>query len=367
MTTSSLDDESLGALFRRAEAERAAIESSSPTSSADHGKRVAGAVTLYERVQSGITSLSLFSRNEAIDDVSTTSLPFLSVEWRLAELEAARWEKDEDGVDGRRAALGRARERYGRFLDLVDAYGLVVGPYEPLLERFRSRLPEEFSVVDEVGGGGGLAARRDAKIASFRAEKELRRRRDEAFRSVGAGVDDDEGEAVGEAGDDELLRGFYLAELAFGIHSAFNGVDAIDRELRLLSLAASAPPTTTKARGQDQEDDASRLDQPLLSTAARPLLSRGGKPLQPFTLVGSRADRARAVFRPGHNLPSMSVDEYLAEERRRGGILDGGGGGRAGGGKRPVGGDEDETYKARAWDDFKDDNPRGSGNTLNMG
>ncbi|RDA88039.1 hypothetical protein CP532_5271 [Ophiocordyceps camponoti-leonardi (nom. inval.)] len=276
MTTSSIDDESLSALFRRAEAERAAIESSSPTS-ADYGTRVAEAMTLYERVQSGITSLSLFSRNEGIDDVSTSSLPLLSVEWRLAELEVARWE----GVD-RKDALRRARERYGLFLDLVDAYGLVVPPYHSLLERFRSR-PGEFSVVDEGFGGRGLAAKRDAKIAAFKAEKEL----------------------------------------------------------------------------------------------PGPLLSRTGKPLQPFTLVNSRADRSRAVFRPGHNLPTMSVDEYLAEERRRGGILDGGGGGGAddGGGKRGGGGGPDDdrgdedvaTYKARAWDDFKDDNPRGSGNTLNMG
>jgi hypothetical protein len=26
-----------------------------------------------------------------------------------------------------------------------------------------------------------------------------------------------------------------------------------------------------------------------------------------------------------------------------------------------------ETYKAREWDDFKDENPRGAGNTMNMG
>ncbi|RDA91672.1 hypothetical protein CP533_0060 [Ophiocordyceps camponoti-saundersi (nom. inval.)] len=348
MTTSSIDDESLSALFRRAEAEREAIESSSPTS-ADYGKRVSAAVTLYERVQSAITSLSVFSRNETIDDVPTTSLPLLSVEWRLAELETARWE----GID-RRLALRRARECYARFLDLVDAYGIVVSPYDALLDRFRS-LPDGFSVVGAVAG----ADRRDAKIRAFKAERELRVRRDEASRRVRECEEED---------GDEGLRGFYLAELEVGIHSSFNGVDAINRELQLLS---HAPPTTTTS--EEQDDDSTRLDQPLANSG--PLLSRTGKPLQPFTLVNSRADRSRAVFRQGHNLPTMSVDEYLAEERKRGGILDSDAGADAGqrrkgglGGGGDDGVDEDAaTYKARAWDDFKDDNPRGSGNTLNMG
>ncbi|PHH71705.1 hypothetical protein CDD83_5121 [Cordyceps sp. RAO-2017] len=67
-------------------------------------------------------------------------------------------------------------------------------------------------------------------------------------------------------------------------------------------------------------------------------------------------------------MPTMSIDEYLDEERRRGNILQGG----AEPARPPP--DEDdmaavdrETYKARDWDDFKDENPRGSGNTLNMG
>jgi hypothetical protein len=66
----------------------------------------------------------------------------------------------------------------------------------------------------------------------------------------------------------------------------------------------------------------------------------------------------------------MSIDEYLEEEKRRGGIIEGGG---EQSGIRPEP-DEDnlaladeETMKARAWDEFTEDNPKGSGNTLNRG
>lgn len=76
------------------------------------------------------------------------------------------------------------------------------------------------------------------------------------------------------------------------------------------------------------------------------------------------------VFRPDHNLPTMTIDEYLEEEKRRGGIIDGGGE-QSGVPAEP---DEDdlqradaETMKAREWDEFKEENPKGSGNTLNRG
>lgn len=66
----------------------------------------------------------------------------------------------------------------------------------------------------------------------------------------------------------------------------------------------------------------------------------------------------------------MTIDEYLEEEKRRGGIIEGGG---EQSGIRPEPDEDDldkadeETMKARAWDEFKEDNPKGSGNTLNRG
>ena len=103
---------------------------------------------------------------------------------------------------------------------------------------------------------------------------------------------------------------------------------------------------------------------------AGPILSKDGKPLKPFTLLDSRQRLRDGVFRPDHSLPTMTIDEYLAEEKRRGGMVEGGG--EASG--RPMEVDEDdfavadvETLKAREWDEFTESNPKGSGNTLNRG
>lgn len=100
------------------------------------------------------------------------------------------------------------------------------------------------------------------------------------------------------------------------------------------------------------------------------MLSKDGKPLRPFVLLDKRQQLKDGVFRPSHSLPTMTIDEYLEEERRRGGIIEGGG--EASGIIPQV--DEDdyeiadkETMKAREWDEYTEANPKGWGNTLNKG
>ena len=145
------------------------------------------------------------------------------------------------------------------------------------------------------------------------------------------------------------------------------------------------PPTPPAGPGDEERDYRQRLGQATdpysdrldssISSSMRngkggPLLSKEGKPLKPFTLLDSRQRLRDGVFRPDHSLPTMTIDEYLAEEKRRGGMIDGGG--EVSG--RPAEPNEDdfdkadmETMKAREWDDFTESNAKGSGNTLNRG
>lgn len=262
------------------------------------------------------------------------------------------------GPDKRVEVVQASREAYERFLALVDGYGLVEGPYKKLLERYRED-GEGFAVV----AARDPAGRRDAKIAAFRAEKLLRERLETLRRNP----------RYLEHGDEEVVRDLHLANVALAVHKAFHALDSVNRELEILALAPRPlDPSTTNAPPPPSADDSSRLDQPLrrlasLTNPGGPILSNKGKPLQPFTLLGSRADLAKGVFRPGHNLPTMTIDEYLEEEKRRGNILQGGV-------EEKTVVDEDdmeavdrETYKARQWDDFTDENRRGAGNSLNRG
>lgn len=152
----------------------------------------------------------------------------------------------------------------------------------------------------------------------------------------------------------------------------------INQEIAILSQIQNEP-----ARPPDRvQDDRSpgRSDQysekldgpttlPGLGRKGGPLLDSKGKPIQPFTILDKRSQMQSGVFRPGHNLPTMTIDEYLDEERKRGGIIDGGGNSAP----QPAP-DEDDieqvdaaTMKARDWDEFVEANPKGAGNTLNRG
>lgn len=178
--------------------------------------------------------------------------------------------------------------------------------------------------------------------------------------------------------DEETIRSLHLAEIALSINRAFSSLDMITQELEVLSLTRQQPvrqePPPDERIPVRSEGYSERLDGPAtlagLGRRGGPLLSPSGKPLQPFTLTDKRTQLQQGVFRPSHNLPTMSIDEYLEEERRRGGIVDGGGNANA---SQPEP-DEDNmeqvdaaTIKAREWDEFVEANPKGAGNTLNRG
>lgn len=376
------DPTSLKAEFARAEEHRLQLEQNYNASSESYTDTLDAAIHGYETCLALVSRLALFSPNESVDDLSTTDLPYLLVDYRLAELiQKTSLASPHD----RLRTLSHARDAYERFLHLLDSYELLGEKHAGLLAQY-TEAPTTFSTTSTADP----SARRDSKIANFKAEKELRgkleflRRRQSSYADL-----DGDGTANG-GGDEETVRAVYLAELEYCTHMTFQGLEGLNREAEVLLQAPEPllPSTTSVAEDErrrreeqgDEPDQSGRVEaripmMRLQSAVGGPLLSKKGKPLQPFTLLGSSGDRTRqeiasGVFRPGHNLPTMTIDEYLAEERRRGGIIEGGG---EASGQRPEP-DEDDMDKAdaeimrmREWDDFAEANPRGSGNTLNRG
>jgi hypothetical protein len=374
------ESRTLKSSFAVAEEKRLALEGMYEATSVGYREELEAAIDAYVDCLEQISRLSLFSDNETLEDISTSDMPYLLVNYHLAELIQ---KTPTPTPHDRRRVLNTTREVYERLLHLLDGYGLLDGSQIKLLEQY-SEDPTKFSTIST---GADAAARRNAKIANFKMEKELRQKLDFLQKRPEYANFDGSGGGLGE-GDEEAVRAVHLAHIAYCVHMTFQGLESLNRELEVLSQApepllpaggavsaegSAAEEDDRRRRAAAVTTDDERVSPPLMrlrSAMDGPLLSRTGKPLQPFTMLGNRQEMARGVFRPGHNLPTMTIDEYLAEERRRGGIIEGGG---EASGRVPEP-DEDniekadaETMKAREWDEFKEANPRGSGNTLNRG
>ena len=131
--------------------------------------------------------------------------------------------------------------------------------------------------------------------------------------------------------DDETTRELSILLLRLLFTQAHTSLLTLSQELQLLRSLPSDPTPASDLASAPPRDDTWRLDQPRGGPDGRgPLMDPQGKPLRPFTILPSRqmVDRTRLqqeVFRPDHRLPTMTIDEYLAEEERRGNIITGGG------------------------------------------
>ncbi|KAL3472100.1 TAP42-like protein [Aspergillus californicus] len=349
----------LSALFTEAKREKTALESRPDSNTEAYRSDVNATIAKLEECQRLASALSMFSSNELLEDISTNDLPYLTVDYHIAELLQRSYSSD------REATLQRVLRQYERYLARLEDYRILNDKDRKLYERYAAN-PESFSLT----ATNDAATRRDVKITRFREEKELKQRLEylsENHQQLQS--------------DDDDVRQLYTAEINLYSHQTFQSLDLLTQELSMLSMIRRMPPKPEDSQGDDArrrnqsngENYSERLD-PSLAQLLRggklgPILSKEGKPMQPFTLLDRRTQLQNGVFRPSHNLPTMTIDEYIAEEHKRGGVVKGG---EESGLKPEV--DEDdldqadaETLKARAWDEYKEANPKGSGNTLNRG
>ncbi|KAI9801797.1 MAG: hypothetical protein M1825_003170 [Sarcosagium campestre] len=364
--------------FREAEEKRTALENFPETSSATYQDSLKATLAAYNDCRKLAIDLALFSRNESVEDIATADLPYLLIDFHLAELTLR------NNISDRKSVLHVARGHHEAYLNRLDSYDVLSSGEKKMHEKYLD-LPDSFSTSSTTDA----AARRESKIARFKDERVLKQKL-EYLRQNPRVLQD----------DDSSQRDLYLTDIKLCTHQSFATLESIAQELEILGMAppgqppGSGPPERDiRERNGDRSNTYSdRLDPPisqLLSNGnAGPILSKDGRPLKPFTLLDSRDRLRQGVFKSGHNLPTMTIDEYLEEEKRRGGIIEGGG---EQSGLKPEP-DEDnllkadeETMKAREWDEFTEANPkyvnfgssmvkqrtltchRGSGNTMNRG
>ena len=173
-------EQSIKSLFSSAERQRKDIEASWDSNTATYQQNLAAAISTYEDCLKLADRLSLFSPNETLEDLTSGDLQcvstanprysanqerYLIINYRLADLILRLSSKD------RKSTLQKAREAYEGYLTLLDHYEILSTADKKLYNEY-TEAPASFSTILTKDPN----ARRDAKIANFRQEKELKKK-----------------------------------------------------------------------------------------------------------------------------------------------------------------------------------------------
>ncbi|QRV99748.1 Type 2A phosphatase-associated protein 42 [Ceratobasidium sp. AG-Ba] len=385
---------SLSARYYRALSAASSLSSHSALSP-EHRQISDSALADLRLVAAAISDLQLFGKNETLEDVSTRQIVYLTVPYATAELLQALPSTE---PHLRKDILTQAELEMQKFIIGVIDYEIVDAETAKSIKRSAEL-------------GNNPAQRREAKIQQYKMEKQLKSQIQAIrSRSLSNGIEEPANNydairallapASNHAGsvntededddmDDETLRELSILLIRLLLTQANASLLQISQEIELLR---TMPPTTVSAQNPEQtqsNDDTWRLDQVSRGgpDGRGPLMDTKGRPLRPFTImpasqVVERTRLQQEVFRPDHRLPTMTIDEYLAEEERRGNIISGGGKASA---EAPtlseqlemhaeldgtVFGEEKSEEKRRKdeeWAVYTDSNPKGLGNTMNRG
>ncbi|CAG8611000.1 13230_t:CDS:2 [Funneliformis mosseae] len=275
--------------------------------------------------------------------IETTSLassdPFLLVEAYLGDLTTKLADGD------RMQILNKSKKHFEQFLRNIELH-------EILKEEDRKLIEEQSN-----GTTKNAAKKREEKIARYKREKETKMKLETLQQRL---------PSIGDNDKDEFSRKYILILIDLFIHKSMEQLFSIKQEFELLDqmrkIQEQSGPSSFVGLANDNKVNISK-------GSSGPLLTKDGKPLRPFVITNQREAIREQVFRPGWRLPTMTIDEYLEQEAARGNIISGGG--QTPKNKEIDDNDEhaidEETLKAREWDEFKDANPRGWGNRMRKG
>ncbi|KAE8077700.1 hypothetical protein FH972_016237 [Carpinus fangiana] len=395
MVEGNMEDLSLPALFEQARK----MHSIATVSGADQELVKKGCEALG-KCEDMVSKLGLFSANETKDDISTTNLKYVLVIFYLAEL------TEKVAQDDRIQVLKASQAKLKEFISFCEAMELV---------------PEEELETSTQGGPNSFADQRARKIARFRREraaevklldlKERKERRGRSSRAATLSTPVEAGEEDMLDDDGEEEREAWLTTISLAICKAFGLLEMLKKEEDMLSAIKEKISKEGEEFSRDVLDDRTKRAEAWHRDAA--VRARYTKPAQPITcatfaqdvlegraevshahdhkhkplifgptslvggsLTSERQRMAAQVFQPGHRLPTMSIEEAgLTEmeimnnwQERNAKLMEEANSAWYKDDRKPRPGSEDDEdddaaqEKARAWDDWKDENPRGAGN-----
>lgn len=346
--------------------------------------------SLLRRCEELVDKLALFSANEDKEDISTGDLKYLLVPFYLAELTEKLPREDRlqmmNDVKGPLLEFLRSGERLGFLSDT----------------EFRT-VSQEVALDPEARRAEKIARFKrqratEAKILELYERKERRRRSMQAAARASSG---EHGEDDLQDVDEEEQREAWMMQISLALCKALDLLEMLRKEAEMLAaVQASGEDLLSRAvlddrisRAEAWHRDASaksRTSKPAQAISCatfaqdviegRASLQRGHDHTKvpvfgPVSMVSgnivSERDRIVAeVFQPSHSLPSMSIEEAGEREmaimkkwnERNARLSEEASSSWVNEKKDAESDDEAAEYKARAWDDWKDEHPKGAGN-----
>ncbi|KAJ0772252.1 putative TAP46-like protein [Helianthus annuus] len=358
-----------------------------------------------QKCEDMISKLGLFSTNETKDEISTTNLKYILVPFYLAEL-IEKTGHDDDRIQILKASQAKLKE----FLSFCDAMEL---------------LPEDESLQESQNTAIDRRAKKIARFKRQRAAEskllELKERKERRGRSTRAAalstpVDAGDDDVLDDDGEEE--RQAWLTTISLAICKALDLMEMLKKEEEMLSAIKEKQEREGDIEISEAvlEERAKTVEDWHRNAAARARYTKAAAPITcatfaqdvlegrakvsqahdhkhqplmfgPASLVGgsitSERERIAAqVFQPGHRLPTMSIEEAGLKEmemmnkwqENTAKMIEEANSSwhndkwkpRAGGADDDDDDDEDDEAaqdRARAFDDWKDENPRGAGNS----
>lgn len=314
----------------------------------DYQNKLNDLILAFLNLKDTVQRVGLLSDNEGLEEVNTSEIQILGVEYYLAQLYAQHTSPSK--VNN----LKKSILLYLQFLKNLSNYDLLTKDETDKLDKLREN-PFEIKNLSETA-----MLRRDEKIAAFKLEKSLTSKIEYLSK-----LESDENE-YNNADEDEI-RQLYVQQLKLFTLKTLNNIRFITQELEILqNIPEQKIEPITEEEERKEANPTGYTEK--LESLDKSFLSKEGKILKPFTIV-KRDDLKKKVFGTGQYLPTMTVEDFLEEELANGGMVTGGGNDGP-----EESSDEDDyekvdrdTYKARQWDEFTESHAKGSGNTINRG
>jgi len=270
------------------------------------------------------------------------------------------------GLAGDRSSARAANERFVRNCHLM---GLI-----PKSER--ASVEEEFGIESECereregerdANAKAMKIRED-KIRRFKRRKAIEmtlREMRERVRAHRGGTSEDEDEGEDDDEDEALEREFWSLTIERELLETLDEAPTMRQELEMMKLREE---NEANGRGGDDaraQAEKASIPRELLDAVSALSTSTAGARRD----IDVRSRFAQDVFKPSYALPTMTVEqageiEYkeMLDRRRREGEREAEREAiRASKTEEEL--EDEELYRAREWDAFKDDNPYGSGNS----